>query len=429
MFDIKKLRQEFADLHAQTETLVNYQKDRDLTPDEQSTKAKNFKRMETIQKEIESHLDGVKQYAESHMDELTDPYRNLPHDAREADQFEGRELTDNGYIPTDRTPRVLFKGTSARKALAPRNSGITLNQFMRATVFGAKNQAERNALANAGGATNLFEMPTDLSTGILDASRAASIFNQAGVGFLPQFTAANRAMVESTEPSATFRTEGYSVATTQSFTGQVVVPHTLAALVTVPRELIEDSINPSALEDSMGRVIGQTLDLAIGYGTAGGPNGILAGVGNTIAATNANGDQLTDYSQILNAYTTVQTNGYTPSAVVLSPRELGTLSGLIDTLHQPLRKPEPLNSLPFLACRKAPLTQTQGTSHNASSIIVGDFSKVIVSIRHPLQFELFREPFATTLQYGFLMWLRLDVIVTNPKALCSITGIVVPEGS
>jgi hypothetical protein len=93
--------------------------------------------------------------------------------------------------------------------------------------------------------------------------------------------------------------------------------------------------------------------------------------------------------------------------------------------YEEIRRPDVVNNLSLLTDVNAPVTQTRGTSTNASSMIVGDFSKLIVAIRSPMRIEVLREPTtAVNLEYGFLAWLRIDVAATNSKAFAKVTGII-----
>lgn len=152
--------------------------------------------------------------------------------------------------------------------------------------------------------------------------------------------------------------------------------------------------------------------------SAGGvePQSIANQAGVQVLASTANGTALTNFSKNLDAILAVESRGYSPTGVIMSPRECRTINGFTDTTGQPLRVPGNLQNLPLLVSPKVPVNQTQGTATTASTILVGDFSKALVGVRSPLRVEVLKENYAENLQYGFLFWLRMDVAVTEANA-------------
>jgi HK97 family phage major capsid protein len=71
-----------------------------------------------------------------------------------------------------------------------------------------------------------------------------------------------------------------------------------------------------------------------------------------------------------------------------------------------------------------PINETQGTSNNASSIILGDFAQVMIGLRTDLQIQVLQERFAEVGQIGFIAWMRADVALARPAALARIAGII-----
>ena len=89
-----------------------------------------------------------------------------------------------------------------------------------------------------------------------------------------------------------------------------------------------------------------------------------------------------------------------------------------------MRKPPLLESLPMYSTTSTPITQTQGSSNVASSIIVGDYTQLLFGIRTDLRIQLLRELYAATGQYAFLCHLRADVAVEHPQSFCKIIGVL-----
>ncbi len=99
------------------------------------------------------------------------------------------------------------------------------------------------------------------------------------------------------------------------------------------------------------------------------------------------------------------------------------MAALVDTTNQPLLKPWSLTDLPLLKTSQLPITQTQGTSTDASTIIVGDFTKLIIGVRQGIRIELLKERYAENLQYAFVAHMRADIAVQQPKAFLKIIGV------
>jgi HK97 family phage major capsid protein len=64
-----------------------------------------------------------------------------------------------------------------------------------------------------------------------------------------------------------------------------------------------------------------------------------------------------------------------------------------------------------------------GVGTNESTVIMGDFSRLLIGMRSQIRVELFREPFASSLQYALIAHLRADIAVDHPAAFSKITGI------
>ena len=95
----------------------------------------------------------------------------------------------------------------------------------------------------------------------------------------------------------------------------------------------------------------------------------------------------------------------------------------MDTTGQPLQPPPRLAGVPLLATTSVPTTETQGTAANSSSILLGDFSQVLVGMRTQLQVAVLQERYADNGQVGFVLWMRGDTMLAHPAAMARITGI------
>src|SRR5258708_3879503 len=119
-------------------------------------------------------------------------------------------------------------------------------------------------------------------------------------------------------------------------------------------------------------------------------------------------------------------NAQMPTAAIMSPRTLTKAAKLKDVQTQPMRKPDLIQNIPFLATTSVPNTQTQGTSSGvASEIIVGDFTQLMFGIRTRLRIRILQERFiGDTLEYGFLADLPADVQLRHPQSFCEVVGVL-----
>jgi HK97 family phage major capsid protein len=89
-----------------------------------------------------------------------------------------------------------------------------------------------------------------------------------------------------------------------------------------------------------------------------------------------------------------------------------------DTLGQPLRKPDALNSVPWLTTNQIP-SFTQGTMANiATDIFCGDFRQVLVGTRMDVSVQILTERYSELGQIGILSTWRGDVALARPRSMC-----------
>jgi HK97 family phage major capsid protein len=116
-----------------------------------------------------------------------------------------------------------------------------------------------------------------------------------------------------------------------------------------------------------------------------------------------------------------QDNANDPTAMILAPRTWRTIEGFVDLQGQPLRAPHSIERIPRLV--STPIAQTQGTANNAFTIVLGDFTQMMLGVRSELRIELLREKYADTLQYGFIAHLRFDVQLAHAQSFAKLIGI------
>lgn len=311
---------------------------------------------------------------------------------------------------------------------APRvNFGF--GEFVRGMVMGTNNLDIRNALSEGTDSAGGYTVPTALQRQLIDVMRARTVCVQAGAMTVPLDTATNTIVRIASDPVAGWRLENGSVAESDpTFEGVVLAPKSLAVIVKVSRELLDDSMNlEQALLEAFGGAMAAEVDRVglVGSGTAPEPPGIFNTTGINVVSMGTDGATLTGYGSLLDAVYEIELdNGPAPTGMVMHPRTKRVIAGFADTTGQPLQAPPALAEVKPYVTTNMPINQTQGTAINASSIIVGDFSQMFLGVRQELRVEVLRESFADKLQYGFLAHMRFDVAVAQPKAFCAIKGII-----
>ena len=225
-------------------------------------------------------------------------------------------------------------------------------------------------------------------------------------------------------PTPSWRAENAAVSSSDPTFGRVrFTPKTLAVVVKASRELLEDSLN---IGEAMPRILGEAIASEVdrvallGSGSSNEPTGVanITGVNEVAKSASA----LSDFSDIITAQQLIlEDNGEVGDAMIMAPRTYAELAKLEDTTGQPLQAPAPVSSLRRLVTSKIPTNG--GTGTNESSIYLGDFSQLKIGVRSNPRVEILRERFSDNLQYGFLVYQRVDVQVFHAGSLAKITGI------
>lgn len=307
----------------------------------------------------------------------------------------------------------------------------SLADFFRGVAGMRTSGAVKNALTEGTSSSGGYAVPTVLLPGILAALAPASSLLTAGAGIVMldqmQAKSFNVAAID-TLPTAAWRSENGAVAESDpTFRGQTITPQSLSFLFKVSRELLADAPDiEQALTTAITQAFAKELDRAglIGSGTAPEIRG-LANIANVNAISNgANGTSLTGYGNFLSARTAILgQNAPAPNSVILSVRDEGKLSGLEDTLGQPLNRPPVIAGWNFIPTSQLPVNLTVGTSSDCSQAFVGNFSGFTYFMREGITVLLVRELYAATGQVAFACHARVDVAAMYPKAFAVVSGI------
>jgi HK97 family phage major capsid protein len=326
------------------------------------------------------------------------------------------------------------------KAFIPRNAKVgsaslgdpdldraSVGTLMKAMVAGTNSPTIRNVLAEGTDSAGGYTVPTALVRNFIDRMRAESVCVTAGAQtVLLETSKTNVARLE-TDPVPAWRSENAAVAESDPTFGTVLMTaRSLAVMCKVSRELLEDSVNiEAALTNALAQALALELDRValLGSGTAPEPTGIVNTANILSQSMGTNGAALTSYGTLNTALASLAAYNAVPSAAIMAPRSYFSMAALVDTTNQPLLKPWSLMDLPLLKTSQIPITQTQGTSTDASTIIVGDFTKLIIGVRQGIRIELLKERYAENMQYAFVAHMRADIAVQQPKAFLKVIGV------
>ncbi|MCE7902131.1 MAG: phage major capsid protein [Gammaproteobacteria bacterium PRO9] len=416
---------------------------RSLTTAEDSVWRSAKSKFEDLEMKINDHQDEVvrkytRDEATGEMIEVGLPGNQGSHvsDSAEWRDHEGRPV------------RVLRKNQSMAQALANPHEdrewdGLTLGNFCRAMVTGPRTAVERRALAEGTGSAGGYTVPTPLANAFIDRLRARSVIQRAGAVVVPMQSQTLSMAKLLTDPAAAWHTENASVTASDMTFGQVkLTAQTLISHVKASRELVEDSINlGDILTASLSKSLATELDRValLGSGTVPEPQGLMTLSGVNEVSMGTNGAALSGFAKLMDLRQALdEANNEPPTAWIMAPRSFRAMFGqsasdghwinppnyLWASLDgKPILNPDGSNNPLFLQTTAIPLTQTQGTASNASTIFAGDFSQMMIGMRSELRIEVLRELYAGNHQYGFVAHLRADVQVTHAQSFGRLVGI------
>ncbi len=335
----------------------------------------------------------------------------------------GYDEPEGDVCPALKPEQRFTDWAKARVPLESDYRGLSVGQYLRSMVLGGKTDVERRALSEGSDSAGGYTVPDILSATLIDLARANSVVMRAGAQTVPLTSDSNNWARLLTDPVPAWRAEAGSVAESDPTFGLMqMIPRSLAVQTKVSVELMEDSIN---LATELPRVLAAAMAVELdrvallGSGSAPEPEGIAntSGIGTT-----AQDAAITNYLNLNAARTSILTANHNPTAFIMHPRDEGTFTGMTDSDGQPLRMHPKLEEIPWLTTTSIPTDGGVGTDE--STIIAGDFTKLLVGIRSDIRVEVLKtSAYASNLQYTLLAHMRADVAVTHAAAFHTITGV------
>lgn len=301
----------------------------------------------------------------------------------------------------------------------------SLGNFIRSMVTGPRTEVEKRALSEGSDSAGGYTVPTLLSASLIDRLRRNSVVNRTGAITVPLGSDNNVIAKLVSDPVPGWRAENGEVnESDMTFDRVTFQPKSLAVLVKVSRELLDDSLNiGNVLPDVLAKALGSELDRValFGKGQDSEPRGVV-NFANLTPNTFAGGDiGAKGYVELVRAKTTLRNINSDVTGFVMSVRDEGRLSEMTDTTGQPLQPPKAIADIPQLSSTSVPTNF--GAGQNESIIIAGDWRKLMIGVRHDIRIEVLRERYADNLQYGFLCHLRADVVAEHEQSFTVLDGI------
>lgn len=307
--------------------------------------------------------------------------------------------------------------------------GLSLGGMVRAMIAGPRNDDEKRALSEGTSSAGGYLVPTPLSRQFIDAMRAQSRVVQSGATTVQMQTETLKMAKLSADPTPSWRDEAASVGTgDSSFSNVVFTARSLAMLTLVSRELLMDAANADqVIHHSLAMAFAGELDRVamFGSGTAPEPQGLADITNINSVDMGTNGAAITDYSNILSALQKLEeANAPQPTGMIMAPRTKFTLAGLLTTTNEPMSAPAVVQAVPIRSTSRVPINETHGTAVDASRVLLGDWSQLMIGMREQISIRPLTERYADTGQIGLLCHARLDIQVQHAEAFCQIVGII-----
>lgn len=309
--------------------------------------------------------------------------------------------------------------------------GPSLGDCLRAMVVGPRNEAERRALSEGTDSAGGYTVPKPLALIFIDRLRAASVVMRAGATTVDMTSDTLAIARLATDPTMSWRLENAEItASDPTFERVLLDAKSLAGLVKVSRELIEDSINIGAmLENAFIQAAAVEFDRAClyGSGSSGEPTGLaltsgINEVDNTVTYTNGG---ILGMDTLIDATFEAATDNAPPAtAMIWHPRTGKQVAKLKDGQGQYLPLAEPVAAIPNkLVTTSMSIAETAGSSTDSSSVLMGYFPDMFIGLRSQLRIELLKERFGEFLQYGFVAHLRGDMQLAHKLSFTRIKGV------
>lgn len=313
---------------------------------------------------------------------------------------------------------------SAAGAFNPRaNFGIA--DFIRgAAGMAGTSDGVRAALSEGVGKDGGYAVPDVVMPRILDAMVSSSALLAAGASILPLDAAKSVSIAAVDElPEPAWRNENDPVAIGgPAFRAVTATPRSIAIAVPISRELLADAVDMNrAVTLALAMAFAKAFDRAalVGSGKVPEPLG-LYGM-DSVKKIQQIGAKFS-YADMLAAYQAqTEADAPAPTSIIMAPRTLVGLAGLVDSTGQPLNAPALLDGVARRTSVGIPTNLGDGA--NKSLAVIGNFNTVQFVLRENFNVRLLQETASSNGQLVFLCHARFDVVAQYPDAITVIEGV------
>jgi len=401
-------------------------------------------RMREITDKAVAEKRGLTEAEEREHEQLAEAYDSIP--SKIAREF----MVAPGAAPVSRDtegrPFRYIERDQKFTDLVPREErekwqGTDLGKICRALATGNSDEITRRALSEGTPSAGGYTVPTPLSSQLIDRMRSRSVVLRAGARVVDMQSETLKFAKLLTDPTAAWRNEAAPISdSSPSFGVVTLTARSLASLVKVSWELLEDTVNAS---EALMNAFSQSMSLEVdrvaleGSGVAPEPEGLL-NITN-VNEVDAGGSTL-GYGDIYTGLEGVYSDNFDqPTAIITHPRDYADVmrltnndsnwyapapwAGLSDfrNLSNDGQVPAWLTTTGISATRAN--TNTSPDSANGSTAYLGDFRQLLWGVRSTLQIRRLDELYAENGQVGFIAVLRADIQVAHPEAFARIIDI------
>jgi HK97 family phage major capsid protein len=236
--------------------------------------------------------------------------------------------------------------------------------------------------------------------------------------------------------------EGVAISPTDpGFSSITLDPRKLAAMTLVNREAIEDSSPQIRDRVSNALVKDMAVELdrqfVVGDGTGQNMTGLLTQSGVTAGPTAAtNGTSVgstAGYNFLADTLAAYEQANLDPdkAAWLMHARTWASIRKAVDSQSRPIFNVDPSGTMkltlfgkPVYFSNNIPITQTFGTANNASSLLLADFSQVVVAEARGLELMISEDYAFNTDQIAVRATCRYDIGLPQPTAVVKTTGLL-----
>jgi HK97 family phage major capsid protein len=322
-----------------------------------------------------------------------------------------------------------FIAARSKQKVEPLSAGRLIGAIMKGDFRDA--ELEHRTMGSGVNTLGGFFVPDLVSATVIDLARNASVMLAGGALTIPMVSNSLNVVRVLTDPTANYRGEGQVIVESDAtFDSILMSPRSLAALVRVNNELLDDIPQFGAqLDQQLAAALAIALDKSAIYGDVTKPSGLRFASGVSEVSMGTNGAALANFDNFLDLIKTVELANGAPDTLIWAPRAKNSMAKLVTGISGDLTKlmPAPdFAALRKLVTNQITQTETQGSSGVSASAYIGGFSNCAFAMRQQVQVEISRQSsdVFTKNQSHIRAILRADFALLRPALIGRLVGIL-----